>query len=171
MSKVSADPDEGEDFKNRMGLAAGVGIDVPVTDMISVAPEILYVQAGAKFEDGGDEGKAKINYIDIPILLKANFATSGSARPFIVVGPVLGVKAGTAKLEFNGEDIPESDSGIDDDISSSNFALAIGGGVAVGRVSVEVRYNFGLKDISKSDGDKIKSRQLLALVGFAIGGQ
>jgi opacity protein-like surface antigen len=169
VAKIAFEEDEGTDFKSKMGFVGGVGVDVPLTGNLAISPEILFVQKGTKAEEGGFEAKIKMNNIDIPILLKANFMTAGTARPFIVVGPVLGFKAGEAKLEFEGEEDPN----FDDDVSSTDFELAFGGGVQFGRAIVEARYNFGLKNLDKNggDGDSAKHRGILVLVGVALGGQ
>ena len=165
-NKVSASDadDEGIDFKNRTGFIIGAFIEAPLNPKISIQPEFLWKQAGTNLEAivGDDEASLKLNTFDIPVLLKANIGES-STRPFVVVGPVFGFKAGDATFEVNGVEDPEGD----DDISSTDVQIAFGAGVNVGRISLEGRYNLGVKDLDDSDSSA-KSRNFQILVGFGF---
>jgi hypothetical protein len=114
-------------------------VDVPITDVLSVQPELLYAMGGAKVNFLGFGGEIKINYVEIPILLRANARSGASARPFLVVGPALGfVTSAKQSVEGFGEE------DIKDDVDGFNFGFAVGGGVEFGIASVEARYTFGL---------------------------
>jgi len=162
---LSFDPQEaGDDVSSRTGIVIGGFVEAPITPMISIQPEILWKQGGAKIrsEDFDNEtAEIHLNTVDIPILLKAK-ASSGSARPFFVIGPVFGFKTGDPKIVLGEEEEP-----IDDDVSSTDVSIAFGGGVNVGKVSFEARYNLGVKDIDKTD-DSAKTRSFMILVGFSF---
>jgi hypothetical protein len=52
------------------GLHAGVFLNLPVTKVFSIQPELLFSQKGTKWETGGSladiEAKLKQSYVDIP---------------------------------------------------------------------------------------------------------
>jgi len=174
LAKISIDPDDGTDSDLKKGFVGGVALDFPISRAFSVFPEILYVQGGSKFKVGGEEDgrelKAKLNYINIPILFKGNFAPNSGARPFFVLGPVLGFKAGNAEIEFDDEGLAEEVTNFDENSSGVNFAIAIGAGVRLWNATLEARYDYGLKDINKDDVNGGYSRNWLVLLGFELGG-
>jgi hypothetical protein len=173
LAKISIDPDDGTDSDIKMGFVGGVALDLPITRVFSVFPEILYVQGGSEFSVGSEDGeelKAKLNYINVPILFKGNILPSSRFRPFVVAGPVFGFKAGNAELEFDDEGLPEEDTNFDENSSGVNFGIAVGAGVNIWGATLEARYDYGLKDINKDDVNKGYSRNWLLLLGFQLGG-
>jgi outer membrane immunogenic protein len=179
-ASLSFDPEDedGAEAKSRTGFVGGLFVGIPVTPAISVQPEVLFVQAGTKLEGpefGGESVAIKLNQVQIPVLLKANLG-SGSARGFVVVGPVFGFKAGKIKFDagdleefFDDEIIDEISDEIDENISSTDVAIAFGGGVNVGPLSIELRYNLGVKNNDTSDSDQsVKTRGFMVLAGFGF---
>ena len=164
LAKISVDPSDSGCCDSRVGAAVGAFVGVPITDMVSFQPEVLFSMKGAKFSDSGESAKLKINIIEIPLLLHANIPTSGMVKPFITVGPGLGLRM-SAKFEFDGQS-----EDIKDEVESTDFSVILGGGVQVGRATIEARYDLGLKDLDKDNSSKAKTRTLSVLVGFGIGG-
>jgi len=163
MATISLDPDDEDfDLKMKAGLAVGGFVEVGINDMLAFQPEFLFSMKGAKAEEFGETAKFNINVVEIPLLLRANFQTSGQATPFIVVGPGVSFKT-SAKIKVEGQ--PDEDI---DDIKSTDFGVIFGGGVAVGRATIEARYDLGLSDLDDSDG-KAKSRTFSVLVGYGFG--
>lgn len=167
-SKVSGTED-GVDYKTdwKPGLAIGAGVDVPITDLFSFAPEVLYSMKGGKngdfTGDGGEDVKLKIDVVQIPLLFKANFA-GGSARPFVVFGPGIGFVT-KAKFEAGSE---EED--IKDDVEKVDFSAIIGAGVQFGRGTIEARYDHGFRDLDKDSSSEAKMKTFSVLFGVRFGG-
>ena len=165
-SKVQFEEDEDE-FKTDMssGLVIGAGVDVPIAEMFSFAPEILYSQKGGKngdLSDGTTDVKLKIGQVQIPLLFKAKFAPMGtSARPFVSFGPAVGFTT-SAKFEVEGFD----DEDIKDDVETMDFSGVIGGGVEFGRGIVEYRYDHGFRDLDKDTSSEARARTHSILFGF-----
>jgi hypothetical protein len=107
-----------------------------------------------------DDEEVKLNYFEIPILLRADFTTGGNVRPFVVIGPSLAFKL-SAKVEEDGEEFD-----IDDDVEGFDFGLAIGAGLQFGRGSIEGRYTHGISDADPFDEDKARHRVFSFLAGF-----
>jgi len=74
---------------SRTSFHIGVLVEVPITDKLSVQPEVLYSSQGSKFSgvftSGGDN--LKLDYVNVPILGKYHIIAGLSAE----LGPVIGI--------------------------------------------------------------------------------
>jgi hypothetical protein len=168
-SKVTFDED-GDEFKtdSKPGFVVGAGVDVPIAEMFSFAPEVLYSMKGGKGGDlGTDDVKLEIGQVQIPLLFKAKFAPMGTAaRPFVSFGPAVGFTA-SAKIKDEEFDIEED---IKDEVETVDFSGIIGVGVEFGRGIVEYRYDHGFRDLDKDATSEAKPRTHTILFGFSFGG-
>ena len=82
------------DLHSRKGIAFGAFVEKQISDMLSFQPEILYIQKGAKDSDQDVDVTLKLDYMEIPLLLKVNVPTEGDISPYLLVGPALSFKAG-----------------------------------------------------------------------------
>jgi opacity protein-like surface antigen len=165
-AKLSFDPEQDDCCDTRTGFIGGLFVVAPINETIAIQPEFLYSMQGAKFEDDGFEGEIKADYFQVPILVRADFATGGGVRPFVLFGPTIGFNV-KAKQEF-GDD--EDD--IKDDVKNVDVGFAIGGGLQFGAASVEARYTHGLTNASDDSEDedfKAHHRVFSVLVGFRFG--
>lgn len=149
------------DFSNRTGFAAGVAIDVRA-GLIGIQPELLYVQKGVTATGTPSGSSLKLDYAEVPVLLKLTLGTPG-IQPMIYAGPSAGFRLSCKVLEVNCA------SGT---IKSTDWGAVLGGGLRIGGnkgLTLEGRYSWGLKDIHDvSAGVDQKTRTFLALVGFSI---
>jgi hypothetical protein len=64
----------GSDIKERYGMVIGFGVDIPLYKKLSVQPELLFQQKGwvqkFSYPDSVGTNKFKINYLELPVLLK-----------------------------------------------------------------------------------------------------
>jgi hypothetical protein len=169
---LSIEPGEDEDedeladiLGNKTGFVVGGFVEVPVAPQFSLAPEVLFVQKGAKGDVGSGSVTLTADQIQVPVLLKANLS-AGSVRPFVTVGPAFGFKVSSKfKVEgVAGEADFEEDN---DDIEPVEFSLVFGGGVKFGKASVEARYDLGLNDLVEDEGEA-KTRTFSILFGYAF---
>ncbi|WP_051718730.1 porin family protein [Hymenobacter sp. IS2118] len=84
--------------ESKIGLQAGALANFALSDLISIQPEVLYSQKGYQAEVNNDI-KYKINYIDVPLLVKVN-----AGGLFFEGGPQVGFLAG-AKFSFGDVDM------------------------------------------------------------------
>lgn len=161
----SEEGDEDLTTDSRTGLVVGGFVDVPITELFSFQPEILYSQKGGKQEIPGlGDSKVKIDLVQIPVLFKANFAGT-SVRPFVVFGPGFGFVT-SAKIEE--PDIEDLD--IKDDVASVEVSGIIGAGIQFGRGIVEFRYDHGFTDLDDDEEDisEAKGKTWSILFGFGF---
>jgi hypothetical protein len=161
--------DDADDWDSRTAPFFGGFLEFPITPLVSIQPELLYTMKGATSTDEeGCDVTAKLDYIEIPILLRVNVPMEGSIKPFLVAGPGLGFNS-TAKMEYDGE---EEDI---EDVKSMDFGLIFGGGVGIPvggdgsyMVSLFARYELGLTTIDDSEEEAdVKNRAIS--IGAGIG--
>jgi hypothetical protein len=162
MANISVE--DGEELEDsRTGLALGGFVAIPFSPMFALQWEALYSMKGDADEEDGLEVEANLDYIEVPVLLKATFLPEGSARPFIYAGPAVAFNM-NAEAELSGEDDTGEELSLevdlDDQINSIDFGLAVGGGVefpimgGANAIGLEVRYTHGLMDINEAEGDE-----------------
>lgn len=144
------------DNKFKMGFGVGVMVQIPLGEGgLLLQPEAMYVMKGAKLEfpeaeaEGFDiTAKAKIDYIEVPILVKYAFPTEGNIAPSIFAGPAVAFNIGS-KFESEGADADELESGDIYNQKSIDFGIMFGGGLEfkVGeksKLAIDLRYTMGL---------------------------
>jgi opacity protein-like surface antigen len=162
---------DSEDPSNRMGFMGGVMLVSPLGTAVSIQPELLYTMKGAKVESLEDNftGTVKMNYIEVPVLLRLDLATSGGVRPFVYGGPAIAYKVGcSVELREGTTTInADCDTGPDPaDFKSTDFSAVAGAGLAfnmAGRMaSIGARYDYGLTKFSESSDVK---HRVISIVG------
>ena len=130
----------------------------------NIQPEIYYAKKNTEYAyTDEDAGKVKdngsIHTWDIPLLVRLDVLDLKLARVYGVAGPVASF---ISKVDFD-----ELKSG---DFSSTNWSLQAGGGVEFWRLTADVRYEWGLKDISDIPSFDIgqKTGVLTFTVGFKL---
>lgn len=136
----------------------------------SLQPEILYVRMGGKVSIDADNSlENQLEYIQAPVLLKLNIMP-GPIRPFIYGGGY-GAYLMRAKGILVVAGVPQ-EAPLTDNFERLDYGVVGGAGLSIGlagiSVSIEGRYNHGLKNILKDPaaGESIKNRCLMALVGL-----
>ncbi len=155
--------------------AAGVFVEISLPGPLAIQPEVLYSVKGSKadvpatFLTPAMTVTSTLSYIEIPVLLKFYLPTP-VIKPNIFAGPALGIlTSAKAKAEYSGGSV-ETD--IKDAVTSSDIGAVIGAGVKLALpivdLSIEGRYNYGLKSIDKQDGTKVYNRTISVLVGIGF---
>ncbi len=166
--------------KRRVALQIGLWMQRPLSSMLSVQPELHYVRKGAKFsfDDTSEDFSADItfglNYIEVPVLLRLNLGSDGSAvRPFLLAGPAFGYNVNcTTKVEATGFDgSSDCDEEGDIDLRTFDVGATIGGGFAfsaAGRsFTLGARLTQGLRTIA-SDAEAPKNQNISVLLGIGF---
>lgn len=184
VADVSTDVPEIEDIKaTKTGFVGGAYVNFGLGGVFAVQPEVLYSEKGFKGEDSqfpDISAQFKVNYFEIPVLLKAQFPME-MIRPAVYVGPVIsfetsckfGLTQGTVSADFDC-DSPEADVG---DRKTTEFGGVFGANLDlfVGPLvlTLDGRYQLGftnLNDDPTATDESLKSRvwQFMGGVGFAL---
>jgi hypothetical protein len=166
--------DDAEDVSNRTGLMAGVYVDLPVANGVSIRPELVYSQQGAKGDnvDGkGTDIEIKIDYVQLPVLARFTVPTASQTRPFLAAGPAFGFKA---KCDVKGSDGDVSVSASCDEVDFNEKSFDVSGKVEAGvdfgmngRVlTVGGSHMHGFSDIFEDASVKNRVFSIFAAFGF-----
>jgi len=139
--------------------------------LFAIQPEALYVRMGARMVEGADWMEDRLDYVQIPVLLKLN-VIPGPVSPMIYGGGYYSFLI-SAKGVANIDGTEQSED-IKDQFTSSDYGVVFGGGIdfklAVIKLSAEVRYNLGLANIAKNaePGFSVKNKSLMFLLGLSF---
>ena len=163
-----------ENTEMRTGLALGGRVEVGVTNPYSLLIEPQYVQKGARFDVsaapfGSIKAKGDLDYLEIPVLLKAKFGAM-KAHGYAIVGPSMGIN-----LKAKGSFGTFSDT-FKSEAETLTFAgdLGLGAGFQIQKfvyLTGDARYSLGFTDaLNKQVGDvdSWKARDIRFLAGVLI---
>jgi hypothetical protein len=172
---------EGDDsFSSRTAFVGGGFATIGLGETFFVQPEVLYALKGAKSDIDGVDATIALDYIEIPLLVGAQFGLgSSSVVPRVFAGPSVAFETG-CKLSGteSGVSVELDCSDFELLTNSVDFGLVFGAGLGIPLGSVELvidgRYDLGLTNINDSefDDESVKNRawQFMAGVGFPVGG-
>jgi hypothetical protein len=147
-------------FKSKFGFRAGLMADIPVTDQLSVRPQLMYSTKGTKIDlssllggvGGGvgidpNELTATLNYNYIELPIQAMYGLdAGPGRVVLGAGPYLGYL-----LSGSVTSMGQTEPGNLDDTNRLDFgaALSVGYELPMG-VTVSAYYSHGFANLAKS---------------------
>jgi hypothetical protein len=128
--------------KRNTGFMAGTYLNFPISrSRMSIQTELLYTQMGGTFHSGSVDNTQTLNmnYIQIPVLVKFDFAKRGSVIvPNIFIGPYFGLKINANKKgNFNGNYQKRQDIYGEGPFDSGGI---FGFGLKVGHLNISFRY-------------------------------
>jgi hypothetical protein len=166
-SKYTTDQDQiREEVKNTFYFGAFARLGKKVY----LQPELLFMKRDGKLTDnstpeGTPESQVglKINTIDLPILLGIKVMDLKAANVRVMAGPVASF---VINKSITGENWDEA---IDeDDFKNMNWGLQFGAGVDVLFLTLDIRYEIGLNDVSKLENFSLKNNMFTVGLGWKI---
>ena len=142
--------DNADDENVLTGFNVGLYAKVPVTNSISIQPEIYYTGKGAEvvynnaFASG--TAKFKLNYIEVPVMLVANVTKNFNVQVGPYAGYLISGKTANESGTYNFQDNINTD-----DFNKIDAGVAAGLGIDLETVSFGVRYNYGLTKVGKEN--------------------
>lgn len=188
-------PGVSAESRRRTGFQLGAYLRLPVGGIFSLEPELHYIRKGVNFDavvpiglgTGGDSSplasgdiSLDLAYVEMPVLLRADFGQSGRVRPFVVAGAAVAyrvactVSVRTAQGSFGTDcDVP-SDEG-DGPLRTWDAGGIVGAGLAgdIGqrRVSVQARYSRGFTTLARQTVDGYAPRNSVISILLGVGFQ
>ena len=176
LSKISGDDITSAD--NRTGFLGGIFVTFHLTNTFAIQPEAIYSQRGASDNSDPDfDATFKLDYIDVPVLLRFDIPVVGPIRPFFVAGPSFGLQVKCA-IGVEGQGASASvdcdQIGQDSDIQFENKTFDLSGVVGAGldfrlgghTLMVGARYQHGFSDVVKDASVKNRTWSVVAGLGF-----
>jgi hypothetical protein len=153
-------------FDRRTGLVGGLFVIVPANRTVALQVEGLYSQLGAAFDEEEASGKIELDYFTVPVLLRVSGPRSQRASVHAFGGPSFGIRL---RARSSGAVEGESaDRDISDEVERMDVGLTAGAGVDIGRITIDGRHTWGLRNINRDSGAddvKIKNRAFAVMVG------
>lgn len=169
LSKFSVTDPEAPRFMNLPAPIGGIFFNFGLGPL-AIQPEVLYARMGAKADMDGATLEYRLDYIYAPVLLKLRVVPVGPVRPIIYVGGY-GSYLLNAKgvMTFEGQ---SEEADVADMFEKTDFGVVGGAGIEFKlpgiMISVEGRYNYGLRNIAAGEGGEGKNRSMMALVGIGF---
>ncbi|TLX73272.1 PorT family protein [Labilibacter sediminis] len=153
----------GSELKNEAkgGFLIGAYGKLRLSEKFYIQPEVYYAKKNTEYafvdvDDVHVKDDGTIHTWDIPLLARLDILDLKVARVYGIAGPVASF---ISKVDFD-----ELQSG---DFSSTNWSLQAGGGAEFWRLTADVRYEWGLKDIS--DIPTLDIGQKTGVLTFTVG--
>lgn len=143
---------------SKIGFSGGLFFDFELDNDFSLQPEISFVQKGLKINDvyltfpspsGPFNYSYNIDYVEAPVLLKLNTNLCPSIDGNIFVGPFLSFLL-DARNSFAGQNFPAF-LNYAPYTNYVDFGLTLGAGLEIGKVMIDVRYDFGLTAVDQKN--------------------
>jgi hypothetical protein len=136
---------------SRTGLIIGGVLDIGITRSIGVTTGLRYIMKGFQVTNGGATFTDKLNYLEVPALLKVKFPLT-EVKPYLIGGPVLGIRVAASEEQSNGQQTNDVDASSA--FESIDFGLLFGGGLDFNIATktdlfVQFGYSLGLSNIYK----------------------
>ncbi len=157
----------------RNGVSLSVSTEAPLGDNFFLCPELGYVQRGVEaqvfsFMGFNLRGDVKLDYLEVPLIVKKKFIMSKDFRLFVSLGPSVGVTLDREVELLGTVTIDESDRFRWYDatmMGGFGFEKGLTDGTSI---IGTLRYTYGLIDIDKST-DSYKTRGIQLLIGVRFG--
>ncbi|HEY4303753.1 MAG TPA: porin family protein [Gemmatimonadaceae bacterium] len=163
---------DGDDSDTRTGFVGGIGFIKPLAPGWAFQPEVAFSMKGGEGNDAGTSSTLKLDYIEVPILFRYEFASGrpagGGVSPFINFGGAPEFNISCSVEASSGSASVNSDCG--NGIKTFDFGLVGGAGLAfhsMGReLTVGVRYTHGLSDIADDFHAKNRVWSVVGTIDF-----
>jgi len=133
-----------------MGFNIGLFAELPITSRLALQPEVSFTTKGAELQYDNafaqGTGKFRLNYLEVPLLLKANLTENfnvhfGPYAAFLVDSKITNESSdGSYNFEDNIDE---------DDLNKFDYGLAAGIGFDFDSFGIGARYNYGLNTVGK----------------------
>lgn len=158
LSQLYVDQPNVEDESMKAGINFGVFAKIPITNFVALQPEVLYSNAGSKITYGGSdlenilgiepgEVRFNLNYVQVPIALAVNLGPLN-----VHAGPYFSYLLSAKVKDMKSSDLSSKDVGTldTDDFNKFDYGVMFGVGFDVNKVTLGVRYNYGLREIGNT---------------------
>lgn len=155
------------DYTWRTAYMVGVVGDYPLTETVSLRPELYYSSKGSSVKtERGDPGDLafRLSYVQLPLLAQLRTAPEGTFRPHMFLGVSVGALLHCRLAEQSCDDIA--------DFNESRFdlSLLLGTEIETRGGAIGVRYEAGLRAVEATvGGNAIYNGVLSVTMRYRVG--
>ena len=166
----------------RRGLVLGASLSFLRIGLVSITPEILYIQKGARRETPSAENgieDVRLDYVEVPILARVGGFIRGTAiQPAVYAGGYFAFEIGCSVGFDDGERSSGcnfaalQELGVDGALDESDAGWIIGGAIefylpAIGGLSLDARYSSSFAPITREGSiDEPKHQTITIMLGW-----
>ena len=168
-AQTSGNPDSNlGDFKSRNLGVFGFVVARDFNPNVGLQVDVLYSQKGTTFDisssfiEEAAKYETRVDYIEVPILMRANVPSSSGVTFRVFGGPAFGFKV--SDESFLTEVGIKDDDGTE--FKSTDVSLVVGGALQFGQTFVDLRYSWGLVNILDAEEPEWKTRTFGIMLGF-----
>lgn len=139
------------------GLAAGGFLMYSSLNHFGISADVMYMQRGAKYDDGRYKFTQHVNYLEIPVVARYFLTLSGNFRPNVFVGPSLGIKLNAKRTDGQVLSGPATVINNDNTQDFNSLDLGATGGFQLNwgmgnrqHFLIDARYNLGLSNVQSN---------------------
>lgn len=163
---------------SKTGFIIGGQFEMKLAEMFYFMPGLRYTMKGgttsATIIGLTVENKTTVSYIELPLYMKLKLMEGETFRPFFLLGPNVGFKAGSSSdTTINGVSVASSASAVA--FKSIDFAVDFGAGAefdvdAGMALFLNIVYSLGLTNVWDATGADLKNNgiQFVAGMNFAL---
>jgi hypothetical protein len=169
-------------FGTKIGVIAGAFYRIDLTNSFAIQPEVYYSQKGTRASGKGSiydvpysyDFSLRLDYIEIPLLMKYRIPTRGKFTPGIFAGPYVAFKVSAkAALTVESEGMKQTQEVDIEDVKKMDFGLAFGANldfdIGHSSIIIDIRYSLGLSKISEYEDDPdMKNSAFTLMLGYAF---
>jgi hypothetical protein len=149
--------------RREAGFTGGIAVPIRLGERLALEPELLFAELGLSTDDFGVEARIDSRAVLLPLGLEA-YLSRGRARPYLAAGPQLAfIGRALRRLGSVEED-------ISDEIRDVDVQVFVGAGidfqVGRGRLGLELRHAWGLRDVDEGLDSTVKLRSFFVLCGY-----
>lgn len=176
IANVNSDQVDFVGSSSRNGFVGGAFLNIGLGGNLSLQPELLYAQKGFSIDELGATATAKLDYVEIPVLLKLNLlGDDQQVRPVLFAGGFVAFEAScSASAEAAGVEVSEDCDDVLSERETTDYGAVFGAGLDIEvseglYVVLDGRYNLGLSDLDPDiDVASVKSQSWSFTGGLAI---
>lgn len=175
---------DAQNFSFKPGISAGAFLMYSSLNHFGISADVLYSQRGAKYErtftpqfgnPTQETFKQRIDYLEIPVALRYFLTLTGNFRPNIYFGPALGFKLNAQRGQGRIGDRVTSGFTNTDQFRPIDLGVLAGlqlnwpGLGTAQRFLVDIRYTYGLADITIDNNARINNSAFTVSLGYGFG--
>lgn len=168
--------DNSDEYDSKAGINIGAFLEIPVSEKLSVQPELVYSGQGSQetlYIDVEEDGvistyyrkyKYTFDYLNIPVLVKYYVIDGLSIQAGPQLGVLLSAKGKIEAHHFVNEEVEIDISSLAEPI---DFSFDFGIGYEFGdHFLIDARYNVGLTNVVDSNDGTLKNSVFQFSVGY-----
>jgi hypothetical protein len=156
-----------EAYSGRAAFGLGVVVDRQLIENVDLHMAAMYLQKGAKVSETGFSATFKVNYFELPVMVRYTLPLDLQIMPYAMAGPSVGL---LTKAKYDSGD---NEHDATSETRKIDFSAGFGAGVKIPEgprmLFAEVRYLLGFVNINnQSDESMVMNRGLQILAGITI---